>query len=1232
MKKLLLFILLLLNTMFYFACQFDTSPTSETHQEYLDEDSEEISKRTRIDEAFKRDFEMTKDPALGYPPVERLHEARRVIKEKEAQLKTKSSAANILNARWRERGPYDVGGRTRTIVVDQNDPTNKTVFAAGITGGLWRTRDITANEPYWENLGDMLENLNISSIAQDPTNPNIMYFCTGEGYTTGGSSGGRGLGIWKSVDSGDTWDNLPATANGTFYYSQRMLVHPNGEVYVATRSDGVQRSQDGGQTWERVLTARSDISDIQLGPDGSIYCATGFVSGGGRVYKTPAGPGIGDTDNWQWLTGPGVGFPASFERIEIAVSQSDPGTIYALVENGGDAQAIYRTANDGQNWLSRTVPRLGDENSPPFTRGQGWYDLCIAVDPNNADRIIIGGITLHMSTNGGNSWSTALSPNTHVDQHFIMYEKGNSNVIYFGNDGGIWRTENGAAAPVNIRIRHKNSGYNVTQFYACAMHPDKYSDYFLAGSQDNNSIQFDSYEIDRTRAVLGGDGMYCHIDQNEPQYQLASSQFGNYALSNNGGQSFDAGGIGADAAFVAISQYDSDANILYVSKTSGTYYRWDISQAQGEIVNITSTSSTARHIAVSPNIDNRIYYGLAGSAYVIVDNAHEGVEVEEDGEIEIQVEGEFVIVGANGSISCIEVERGNEDHILVTQSNYGVESVLESTDGGATWQSVEGDLPDMPVRWVVFNPVNADQAFIATEMGVWATDNLDGDNTVWMPQTNGLPNVRCDMLQTRTSDNFVAVGTHGRGLFSTDGLADPLVRINVPQVGYADEAVQFVDYSINPSTWMWDFGDGETATVRDPEHTYDEFGIYPVSVTIEGNQSAASEIKILPQKDTPDATGGSDYTGDFENPANTDFGVNHISGSRFERGNSGMPGKSGTHSGDNAWVVGIDEPYYENNTETMLYTPKYDLTEAGIYVFSFWAKYDIQQGFDGFRIEYSTDGGRAWSVLGERGDDWYNFDNSNSGGGTVFPTGSQYFTGKTSGNNFKKFKTNISDLSGNDVAFRFVFRTNGMGIFAGLALDDVEITALKTDGDLRTIITDFSGNFPSNTELSVNWKTKPEYRSDFFEVEYSINGRDWMKFSEGEKIAAAGFSIDEVAYVNEYSNEKRPLYYLRIKATDLDGENFYSDIIVLRRNIEEQGIYRIYPNPFSDHINVAFNGIINDDIVVEMYDVLGRKVGENTVNVPDVYTRIDLGSLAKGTYVIRITIGEETYTQRIVRG
>ncbi len=1221
MKKnlLVLSVLLAVAALFYVGYTADQPLVAE---ENLQEE-DEMPKRTRIDLALKHDFEITKDPALGYPPTERLREAYNQMKRKEAELVNRSPSG-ILDSRWKERGPYNVGGRTRAIMVDAGDPTGKTVYTGGVAGGVWRTRDITAAQPVWENLGDFLKNMSISAIAQDPDNPSTMYFSTGEGYVNGDAV--RGLGIWKSTDNGDTWEILPSTENAIFYYTQRLVIHPNGDIYAATRSNGVQRSTNGGQSWQTVFNLRPDIADMELGPDKSIYFSSGYVSGGGRIYKSQNGPDVGTAGTWEWVTGAGTGFPLNLDRIELGISMSNPDIIYALGAIGGDAFGIYKTVNGGQNWTTFQPPAALGMNV--FTRGQAWYDLTIAVDPNNPDRVIIGGIDLLMTTDGGATW-TQISQwfggggfqYVHADQHHILYDGDNSDVIYFSNDGGIWRTENGSASPSNINIRDRNTGYNVTQFYACAMHPDTLSNYFLAGAQDNGSQQFDDIGIAVTREVLGGDGAYCHIDQDDPNYQIVSLQFGSYVLSNDGGESFGAGGVQIGAGFINVSDYDSDADILYAFSGSGEYYRWPISQPDGEVVDISNFGGAIRHIAISPNVDNRIYLG-SGSNYSIVDDAHTGSTVT----------GQTINVGGGGTISTILVEKGNEDHVLVTKSNYGIASVYETTDGGATWTDVEGDLPDMPVRTAVFNPDNADQVFIGTEAGIWATDNLDGANTVWMPQLNGMPATRCDMLQIRDSDNFIAIGTHGRGLFTTDVFATPRARIQIPQVGYTDVDIQFNDFSVNPTNWMWDFGDGATSSLENPVHDYSAIGAYPVSVTINSSLTASDDIKILPNRATPYVDGANAYDGSFERAGNEDFGVYHLSGTSFERGNSTMPNKSGTNSGNNAWVVGLNDPFYENNTETMLYTPNYDLTEEGIYEFSFWAKYDVQQGFDGFRVEYSLDKGQNWLVLGERGDSWYNYDNTSSGTATAFPFGSEYFTGKTTGTPFKRFKTNITNLRGNEVAFRFVFKTNGSTVYAGLAIDDVEVKALKGEGSLQTVITEFTGEFPSNTELLVNWKTQPEYRSDIFEVEYSENGRDWAKFDDFETFPGAGFSIDELGYEKEYDDKKKPLYYLRVKATDLDGGFFYSDIIVLRRNIDAAGIFKVYPNPFTDHVNIAFNDIIADDINVQLYDALGRNFYDQTVIVEDVYLRIDLKGLPQGTYFLRVKIGEDTFVEKVQRG
>ena len=118
-----------------------------------------------------------------------------------------------------------------------------------------------------------------------------------------------------------------------------------------------------------------------------------------------------------------------------------------------------------------------------------------------------------------------------------------------------------------------------------------------------------------------------------------------------------------------------------------------------------------------------------------------------------------------GNISSVAMG-GSEDTLLVTFSNYGVESVWSTTDNGVSWENKEGNLPDMPVRWSVLLPQDANKALLATEIGVWATDNLESDPVEWVPANNGMANVRVDMLRLRRSDNTILAATHGRGFFS----------------------------------------------------------------------------------------------------------------------------------------------------------------------------------------------------------------------------------------------------------------------------------------------------------------------------------------------------------------------------------------------------------------------------------------------------------------------------------
>lgn len=1173
------------------------------HQPENANPEEAENKLQSIKDAFEYEFERTKDPALGYPPIERLLVALEQTKARQAKLSGNMTRGPISSPKWHERGPDNIGGRTRVILIDKNDPTRRTIWAGGVAGGLWKTTDIDADPVQWEKINDYMENMAIGAMAQDPNNPQIMYVGTGEGY--GNWDAVQGLGLFKSTNGGATWQLLPSTTNGSFRQSRELIVTPQGHVYVCTNK-GVHRSKDGGNTWEKVLGATLQGSDQTYD---IVYSSNGAITAStiNSVYRSFTG----DPNDWVKISKSPV--PSGLDRLEIAVCPSDPNVIYGIGAINGGASVAFVTYDGGDTWFQRARPE--NNNGNEFTNGQAWYDLEIAVNPSNCEDVITGGVPIRRSLDGANTWQP-FGQGIHSDQHVTVFDEEDPNRIYFGCDGGIYRVvlENGVP-----RVEDKNFGYNVTQYYACAMHPDAYSDYFLGGTQDNGSHQLNAWGITSARNVWGGDGFMAHIDQNDPQIQLVSSQYGNWGISYNGGQSFGEG-QGVNGGFFNPSDYDNDAKILYTETNDGDFYRWKIDQALLELVDIGSMGSlNISHIRVDENTPNRIYIGTNGGQVIRVDNADTGDQVVGT------VLGTF-----GGNISSIDIEMGNPDHILITFSNYGLtNNIYESKNGGQNWQGVEGsavpnNLPDMPVRWGIFNPNDATQAMIATEAGVWTTELLDGNQTVWIPPMpgSGIPLVRTDMLQVRASDKIVLASTHARGMFTTDVFADPLARMDFRKVHYLNRPMLFDGGpSYGADSYAWDIGDGTTSTEETLLHTYTQLGEYPVSLTINGNLSTNDKVKILPQRPLPYSAGGSSYGGDFEG-FTEQYGVYHISGSSFERGKSSLAYKSGTKSGDNAFVVGMNENM-QHNTNTMLYLPEFDFTEPGLYEFSFWAKFDLEAGRDAFRVEYSTNSGDTWRVLGEDvKENWYNTTNPGLDN-AVFPEGASYFSKRQA--DYKQFQLNISDLAGNDhVAFRFVAKSNASGTSAGLAIDDVAIT--RYEGELATQLIDWAGAFTGSIEVTLNWTTLPEYFCKRFELERSLNGKDFEKI---QTVNATG-GLTDVPQNYSYSLlSQRDLYFFRLKVinenTDLGySYEFYSPTITVRRNLEGTRVFHAFPNPFTDFVDVSFTDVVNGPVKYDLFDVQGRLLTAGAIQIEDsAYFRASLPDVASGVYFLRLQVGDQ---------
>ena len=720
-----------------------------------------------ISARLQHEINITKDPALGYVPKIRLVQANDVRK---SRLDNLASRSTLLS--WTERGPYSdvvgpsngntrpgngiTSGRMRAIWEDLADPTGKTVWVGGIDGGVWKTNDITATPASWTLINDFLGNLAIASICQDPTNFNIMYFGTGE--KAANSDAVRGAGLWQSVDHGLTWSLMPGSAN--FWNVSKVVCDASGNLYVGcnalSNNAGLQRYTKATGTWTDITPSglAKRVPDIELSSTGRLHVVCGYIntpvaSSGYRYTDNPA-----TVSSTSWTSA-----ATSFSPTNVNVDLASVGnTLYALPSTTAyEVTTIYKSTNGGANWAAIA-------STPAFTSGQGWYCMGVAIDPNNANNVIVGSLDCYKTTNGGSSWTKisnwvgTTGQYVHADQQIMTWNSNNQ--VLVGSDGGIHYSGNGGTT-----FQDKNSGLRLKQFYSVAIHPTS-TDYFLAGAQDNGTHQLNGPGLTTSVEVTGGDGAYVAIDQDQPQYQFGAYVYNQYRRSTNGGSSWTSVNYSSSAGrFINPFAYDNSANILYASGVANAFVRWSNPQTGSTFASVSMTalaSGTVSAVKVSPFAANTVYF--AGGASGVAPSLIKATNANATPTFTNIIGTSMKVTGAN--ISNIEFGATAND-IIVSFSNYGVSNVWVTNDGGISWTTIDGNLPDMPVRHAMFYPGSNTKAIIATETGVWQTELINGSSTTWDPET-GFPNVRTDMLQYRETDGLLAAATHGRGIFTTN--------------------------------------------------------------------------------------------------------------------------------------------------------------------------------------------------------------------------------------------------------------------------------------------------------------------------------------------------------------------------------------------------------------------------------------------------------------------------------
>ncbi len=678
----------------------------------------------------------------------------------------------IAGNSWTPIGPEGIPisitsiGRISAIAVH---PTNSnTIYIGGAQGGVWKTTDGGSN---WSPLTDNECSLAMGAIAIDPIDPEIIYAGTGEQHFSGDSY--YGCGILRSTNGGASWTNLGAsifqTPTGGARIS-RILIDattagsPSTTTIFVASDFGLYRSTNGGATLTQTLTGT--VTDLVMHPTATdtLYAARR----GANVSKSSDG-GISWTDVGNgWATG-------SIGRVHITISPSSPSILYSSVHNSSTGQllGIWKTIDGGTTWAQLAATNASCSS-------QCWYDQFIAVHPTNPDTVYFGGVEIYRSTSGGTSFAN-IRGGMHVDQHTFAFDPQNPDVVYAGNDGGIFRSNVGGGSWTSL-----NTNLALTQFYAgISLHPFDPS-IVLGGTQDNGTLRYEG-AIDWSH-VLGGDGGFTAIDFENPTTQYAETQwsagstFGGPRRSDGGGFNRKVSGIDVSESGLFIPPLvmdPSNPEILYFGLSS--LYR--TANRADTWTPIGSNFGRVSAIAPAATDGGVIYIGTStGLVHMTADTGGSWANVS------AALPGRYV--------TDIAVDLQDWQTAYVVVSGFGSGHVFRTTDGATSWQNVSSNLPDIPVNAVLVDPATRSNVFIGTDLGVFASSD---SGETWAAINTGIPNVAVFDLAYSANTGTMIAATHGRGMFSLN-VNRSLTLVATPtsrHVTVASGATQIVKDSAN---------------------------------------------------------------------------------------------------------------------------------------------------------------------------------------------------------------------------------------------------------------------------------------------------------------------------------------------------------------------------------------------------------------------------------------------------
>lgn len=626
---------------------------------------------------------------------------------------------------WSTSG-YNGMGRTTCMAFHPTDVN--TWWVGAPNGGIWRTTD---GGTTYTSLGDELPYSAVGSIVVDPTNTEVIYLGMGENNAWWEPS----IGVMKSVDGGETWSTTGLSwnlSNGPAL--SKVVMDPTDNLTLMAAADnGMWRTTDGGISWN--VVQQGYFADIEYHPTNPsiVYAGEYDYWGNSDVWKsTDAG------QSWTKVSALGQ----TQTNIRLEVTAADPDRL-AVMFTGTDE--LYMSYDAGVTFTYR--------GSVPATDG-------MVISQTVANRMYVGQLDVHKSTNGGSSFNQiSLWYNgggglhtVHADTRNTAYNPLTPNMVWFCNDGGIYRYNE-----VTDDFEDFSDGLIIMQYYSLACSQTE-PQMLIGGTQDNGGRK--RLPNGNWVATNGGDAMVTAIDPTDEDVFYTTYVYGELYRTTDGWNNDTYNSISDNiqggtppGKWVTPYVIDPNDNETLVAGYDDIYRTTNRGSSWTKISDSLANGATIRTLAVAPSNSSVIYAAVNNRIYK-TSNLGSSWQMYNPP------------LPSSVEISSIAVHPNDPDQIWFTLTGFiNTKKVYYSPDGGLSWSNWTGSLPNFPVNTIIYEDGSNDAMFIGTDIGVYYRNANMSD---WIFWSVGMPNTVVTDFDIQYSDGIIRASTYGRGILERD--------------------------------------------------------------------------------------------------------------------------------------------------------------------------------------------------------------------------------------------------------------------------------------------------------------------------------------------------------------------------------------------------------------------------------------------------------------------------------